>query len=91
MPSVKVFRNFVHPKSDFDFENLVIDSIDTDVVHFDGSVLLESDRIDFLDASFDRKDFEANLDEIERTLLEDDRCRIEQINKEKPSNTNECI
>ncbi|KAG5684167.1 hypothetical protein PVAND_013408 [Polypedilum vanderplanki] len=75
----EVFKSYINPKDDFDFENLEIDELNTDIIHFDGNVLLESERIEFLDTSYTREDFIANLDELEKTLLEDEE-KLRQIN-----------
>lgn len=71
----------INPKNDFTFENIFLDEIEADTLHFDGNVEIESDRIEFLDKSYDREDFIANLQEIEKTLFEDEQ-KLKRIDGE---------
>lgn len=67
-----------NPKQSFNFEEIFIDEIFSDTVHFDGNVTLESDQIEFFDKSFSREDFITNLDRLEQILFEDE-LKVKEI------------
>ena len=62
----------LNTRNTFNFEDLSIDELNAEIIHFDGNVTMESDKIEFLDRSYSREDFITNLEEIERALYEDE-------------------
>lgn len=73
----KALKTTTNPKETFHFSDISLDEIEADVIQFDGNVTLSSDKIDFLDVSYTREDFMVNLEDIEKTLIEDEQKVME--------------